>query len=55
MRKVVTDHLLSLDGYFGGPNGEIDWFGFDEESMEWSRADRCVRPGPLSWDAAPTS
>jgi dihydrofolate reductase len=37
MRKVVTDHLLSLDGYFGGPNGEIDWFGFDEESMEWSR------------------
>jgi dihydrofolate reductase len=37
MRKVVTDHLLSLDGYFGGPNGEIDWFGFDEESMDWSR------------------
>jgi dihydrofolate reductase len=37
MRKVVTDHLLSLDGYFGGPDGEIDWFGFDEESMEWSR------------------
>jgi dihydrofolate reductase len=37
MRRVVTDHLLSLDGYFGGPNGEIDWFGFDEESMEWSR------------------
>jgi dihydrofolate reductase len=37
MRKVVTDHLLSLDGYFGGLNGEIDWFGFDEESMEWSR------------------
>jgi dihydrofolate reductase len=37
MRKVVFDHLLSLDGYFGGANDEIDWFGFDEESLEWSR------------------
>ncbi|MCI4324115.1 MAG: dihydrofolate reductase family protein [Thermoplasmata archaeon] len=37
MRKVLTDHLRSLDGYFGGPNGEIDWIGFDEESMEGSR------------------
>jgi len=37
MRKLVTDHLLSLDGYCGGPNGEINWFTFDEESQEWSR------------------
>lgn len=37
MRKVVADHLLSLDGHFGGVDGEIDWFGFDEESLEWSR------------------
>lgn len=37
MRKVVTDHLLSLDGFCGGPSGEIDWFKFDEESQEWSR------------------
>ncbi|MGC2034976.1 MAG: dihydrofolate reductase family protein [Thermoplasmata archaeon] len=37
MRKVVADHLLSLDGYFGGANDEIDWFAFDEESLEWSR------------------
>jgi dihydrofolate reductase len=37
MRKVVFDHLLSLDGYFGGANDEIDWFAFDEDSLEWSR------------------
>lgn len=37
MRKVVLDHLVSLDGYFGGANDEIDWFAFDEESLEWSR------------------
>jgi dihydrofolate reductase len=37
MRKVVFDHLLSLDGYFGGAKDEIDWFAFDEESLEWSR------------------
>lgn len=37
MRKLVTDNLLSLDGYASGPKDEIDWFGFDEESLEWSR------------------
>jgi dihydrofolate reductase len=37
MRKVVTDNLVSLDGYSSGPKDEIDWFGFDEESLEWSR------------------
>jgi len=37
MRKMVTDHLLSLDGYGCGFNDEIDWFRFDEESQEWSR------------------
>jgi dihydrofolate reductase len=37
MRRVIIDNLLSLDGYFAGPDGEIDWFQFDEESLEWSR------------------
>jgi dihydrofolate reductase len=37
MREVVADHLLSLDGYFAGAKDEIDWFKFDEESLEWSR------------------
>jgi len=37
MRKLVTDNLLSLDGFASGLNDEIDWFEFDEESLEWSR------------------
>ena len=37
MRRVVVDTLISLDGYFAGPNNEIDWFIGDEQSMEWSR------------------
>ncbi len=38
MRELVTDNLISLDGYACGPKDEIDWFGFDEESLEWSRS-----------------
>jgi dihydrofolate reductase len=26
MRKVIVSNLVSLDGYFAGPNGEVDWF-----------------------------
>lgn len=26
MRKVIVSNLVSLDGYYAGPNGEIDWF-----------------------------
>jgi dihydrofolate reductase len=37
MKKVVADHLLSLDGYASGVGDSIDWFTFDEESQEWSR------------------
>jgi dihydrofolate reductase len=38
LRKLLADHLLSLDGYACGPNDEIDWFGFDEDSLEFSRS-----------------
>src|SRR2546426_6802947 len=37
MGRVVVDSILSLDGYLAGPKNEIDWFLFDEESLEWSR------------------
>jgi dihydrofolate reductase len=26
MRKIVMLNQVSIDGYFAGPNGEIDWF-----------------------------
>lgn len=34
MRRVVMFNLMSLDGFFAGPNGEIDWHNVDEEFNE---------------------
>src|SRR5215204_3337578 len=31
MRKIVMMNWVSLDGFFAGPNGEIDWFVQDPE------------------------
>jgi dihydrofolate reductase len=31
MRKVVMLNRVSVDGFFAGPNGEIDWFIHDPE------------------------
>lgn len=31
MRKIVMLNRISLDGFFAGPNGEIDWFIHDPE------------------------
>ena len=29
MRKIIVFNRISLDGFFAGPNGEIDWFIHD--------------------------
>ena len=31
MRKLIVYNTLSLDGFFAGPNGEMDWFLHDPE------------------------
>ena len=31
MRKIVMLNRVSVDGFFAGPNGEIDWFIHDPE------------------------
>jgi dihydrofolate reductase len=31
MRKVIMFNRVSVDGFFAGPNGEIDWFVRDPE------------------------
>lgn len=31
-RKVIVNLAVSLDGYIEGPNGEIDWLTFSEET-----------------------
>lgn len=34
MRKIIVSNLMTLDGFFAGPGGEIDWFVTDEEFFE---------------------
>jgi dihydrofolate reductase len=36
MRKVILSNLVTLDGFFAGPNGELDWFIVDEELNEYA-------------------
>jgi dihydrofolate reductase len=38
MRKVILDMLVTLDGFFEGPNGELDWtfVVWDEEFQKYS-------------------
>jgi dihydrofolate reductase len=31
MRKIVAEMAISLDGYFEGPEGEMDWILFERE------------------------
>jgi dihydrofolate reductase len=37
MRKLILQMQMTLDGFVGGPNGEVDWafLGFDDEYAEW--------------------
>jgi len=36
MRKVIVSMMVTLDGFFAGPNGEIDWHVVDEEFNEYA-------------------
>jgi len=38
MRKVIFFMLISLDGFFEGPNHAIDWHNVDEEFNQYSIA-----------------
>lgn len=35
MRKIIMSLAISFDGYIEGPNGEIDWLSFTEETAEF--------------------
>ncbi len=37
MRKVIVSIYVTLDGFFAGPKGEIDWFVWDEETAKYSK------------------
>jgi dihydrofolate reductase len=36
MRKVILFNMVSLDGYFAGPQGEIDWHNVDQEFNQFA-------------------
>ena len=37
MKKIIVSNYVTIDGFFAGPNGEIDWFFWDEETAEYSK------------------
>jgi dihydrofolate reductase len=37
MRRLIVSNLMSLDGFFEGPNKEFDWFTPDEEFFAYAR------------------
>lgn len=36
MRRVILFNMVTVDGFFAGPNGEIDWHRVDEEFNEFA-------------------
>jgi dihydrofolate reductase len=36
MRKVILSNMVTLDGFFEGPNRELDWHIVDEEFNEYA-------------------
>ena len=30
-RRIIVSNLISIDGFFAGPKGELDWFSMDRE------------------------
>jgi dihydrofolate reductase len=36
MKKLIMFNLITLDGFFAGPNGEIDWHNVDDEFQEFA-------------------
>jgi len=37
MRKLIVSNVVSLDGFFEGPNHGLDWFVPDEEFFEYAK------------------
>jgi dihydrofolate reductase len=38
MRKIIVQEMVTVDGFFAGPNGEIDWHVVDAEFQEYAIA-----------------
>jgi hypothetical protein len=40
MKKIIVSNYVTIDGFFAGPNGEIDQFFWDEETAEYAYPQR---------------
>jgi len=36
--RIIASEMVTLDGFFSGPNGELDWFVQDEEVDKFANA-----------------
>jgi dihydrofolate reductase len=36
MRKIIVSNMVTIDGFFAGPNGEIDWFMTDDDFFSYA-------------------
>ena len=36
MRKVILSNMVTVDGFFEGPNQDISWHNVDEEFNEFA-------------------
>jgi dihydrofolate reductase len=36
LRKIIAQEMISVDGFFAGPNGELDWFVWDDVLRDMS-------------------
>jgi dihydrofolate reductase len=36
MRRILVSNMVTADGFFAGPNGEIDWHNVDDEFNEFA-------------------
>jgi hypothetical protein len=48
MRKLIVANHVSIDGFFAGPNGELDWFVRDDQLAKYAAGRR--RRTPFCWD-----
>ncbi len=37
MRRIIVSNLVTLDGFFAGPNGETDWFVWDQDTEQYGK------------------
>jgi dihydrofolate reductase len=36
MRKIIVSNHVTIDGFFAGPNGELDWFVRDDQLANYA-------------------